>query len=90
VGEVTNLVAGGVKVRAADNPYDPAWELYFEERLGATMKQALTGERRYGHLWDEQGGRCPVCRQTLPPSYQPPVAGHLPPILALTCTSARA
>jgi RNA-directed DNA polymerase len=56
-----------VKVRAAANPYDPAWELYFEERLGATMKQALTGERRYGHLWDEQGGRCPVCRQTITP-----------------------
>jgi RNA-directed DNA polymerase len=56
-----------VKVRAAANPYDPAWELYFEERLGATMKHALTGKRRYGYLWDEQGGRCPVCRQTITP-----------------------
>lgn len=56
-----------IKVRATANPYDPAWELYFEERLGATMKQVLTGERRYGHLWDEQGGRCPVCRQPITP-----------------------
>jgi RNA-directed DNA polymerase len=56
-----------VKVRAAANPYDPAWELYFEERLGATMKQGLLRERRSGFLWDEQGGRCPMCHQTITP-----------------------
>jgi RNA-directed DNA polymerase len=56
-----------VKVRAEANPYDPAWELYFEERLGVTLKQSLHRERRAGFLWDEQGGRCPVCHQTITP-----------------------
>ena len=56
-----------VKVRAAANPYDPAWELYFEERLGATMKQSLLRDRRSGFLWDKQGGQCPVCHQTITP-----------------------
>ncbi len=56
-----------VKVRAEANPYDPAWECYFEERLGVTMQQALARERRYGVLWTEQAGRCPVCRQAITP-----------------------
>ena len=56
-----------VKVRAEANPYDPAWECYFEERLGVTMKQALARERRYGVLWNEQDGRCPVCHQPITP-----------------------
>jgi RNA-directed DNA polymerase len=56
-----------VKVRAAANPYDPAWECYFEERLGVAMKQALARERRYGTLWNDQDGRCPVCRQAITP-----------------------
>ena len=56
-----------VKVRAEANPYDPAWECYFEERLGVTMKHALARERRYGTLWNDQDGRCPVCRQAITP-----------------------
>ncbi len=56
-----------VKVRAAANPYDPAWECYFEERLGVTMRQALARERRYGVLWNEQDGHCPVCHQPITP-----------------------
>ena len=56
-----------VKVRAAANPYDPAWELYFEQRHSATLKHSLTGERRSAYLWEKQGGRCPVCRQPITP-----------------------
>jgi RNA-directed DNA polymerase len=56
-----------VKVRAEANPYDPAWECYFEERLGVTMRQALARERRYGVLWNEQDGHCPVCHQPITP-----------------------
>jgi RNA-directed DNA polymerase len=56
-----------VKVRAAANPYDPAWEFYFEQRHGATLKHSLTGERRSGYLWEKQGGRCPVCHQPIMP-----------------------
>jgi RNA-directed DNA polymerase len=56
-----------ITVRAEANPYDPAWERSFEERLGATMKQRLLRERRAGFRWDDQGGRCPVCPQTITP-----------------------
>jgi RNA-directed DNA polymerase len=54
-----------VKVRGQANPYDLAWELYFEERLGDQMKQRLAGQRRVLHLWQEQGGTCPVCGQQI-------------------------
>src|SRR5258708_5724630 len=32
-----------VKVRESANPYDPNWEMYFEERLGQTVKDTLLG-----------------------------------------------
>ncbi len=32
-----------------------------------TMQQTLARERRYGVLWHEQEGRCPVCRQAITP-----------------------
>jgi RNA-directed DNA polymerase len=54
-----------VKVREHANPYDPAWEVYFEARLGVKMAQTLVGRRKLLHLWQEQGGRCPVCRQKI-------------------------
>ena len=54
-----------IKVRAEANPYDPAWEVYFEERLGVKLAQTLTGRRRLLHLWQEQDGLCPVCRQKI-------------------------
>jgi len=34
-----------VKIQGAANPYDPAWESYFEERLAFRMEQTLTGQR---------------------------------------------
>jgi RNA-directed DNA polymerase len=54
-----------VKVQGAANPYDPAWELYFEERLSARMANTLTGRGTARYLWLEQGGNCPVCGQTM-------------------------
>lgn len=56
-----------VKVRHAANPYDPAWELYFEERLAASMQRTLAGTRRHQTLWEEQQGRCPICAQAITP-----------------------
>jgi RNA-directed DNA polymerase len=56
-----------VKVQGAANPYDPAWELYFEERLAATMQRTLAGTRRHQTLWEEQQGRCPICTQPITP-----------------------
>jgi RNA-directed DNA polymerase len=54
-----------VKVRGTANPYDPAWELYFEERLGRHMANSMTGQGTARYLWLEQNGQCLRCRQPL-------------------------
>jgi RNA-directed DNA polymerase len=53
------------KIKGAANPFDPAWEVYFEQRLGVTMADNLQGRRKLLYLWQEQHGRCPVCRQAI-------------------------
>jgi RNA-directed DNA polymerase len=52
-----------VKVKAAANPFDPAWEPYFEHRLGVKMAATLKGRRKLLYLWKAQGGICPVCNE---------------------------
>ena len=47
------------------NPYDPAWEPYFEERLGVKMAGTLVGRWTLRLLWKEQGGICPVGNQKI-------------------------
>jgi RNA-directed DNA polymerase len=54
-----------VKVQGLANPYDPAWELYCEERWACRRASTLTGQGTARYLWLEQEGRCPVCRQAL-------------------------
>jgi RNA-directed DNA polymerase len=54
-----------IKVKAEANPYDPAWERYFEARLGVQMADTLQGRRSLLYLWREQSGRCPVCEQSI-------------------------
>jgi RNA-directed DNA polymerase len=54
-----------IKIKAGANPYDPAWEVYFEQRLGVKMETHLAGKRKLLHLWKEQGGICPVCTQPI-------------------------
>ncbi len=53
------------KITAGANPYDPAWEVSFEQRLGVKRETHLTGKRKLLQLWKEQGGMCPVCNQPL-------------------------
>jgi RNA-directed DNA polymerase len=53
------------KVKGKANPYDPQWELYFEERLGVKMTDNLKGRRQLLRLWKEQAGLCPVCNQKI-------------------------
>ena len=50
-----------VKVRGEANPYDPAYETYFEDREGAHMLDTFRGTRTLRYLWHEQNGLCPVC-----------------------------
>jgi RNA-directed DNA polymerase len=53
------------KIRAEANPYDPAWEPYFERRLDVHMVGTLQGKRWLLHLWKEQSGLCPICQQKI-------------------------
>ena len=53
------------KIKGDCTPYDPAWELYLEERLGVKMEKSLQGKRRWTFLWKEQGGICPICSQPI-------------------------
>jgi RNA-directed DNA polymerase len=54
-----------VKIQGTANPYDPAWELYFEERLAAQMANTWTGRGKARYLWLEQAGKCPICGEPL-------------------------
>src|SRR5215469_1025370 len=53
------------KVRGEANPYDPAWETYYEKRLDVHMGANLKGKQWLLHLWKEQNGLCPVCNQKI-------------------------
>jgi RNA-directed DNA polymerase len=61
----STVIRRHVKIRGAANPYDPAWELYFEERLATQMASTLTGRGTARYLWLEQDGKCRVCGQPL-------------------------
>ena len=50
-----------VKVRGEANPYDPAYETYFEKREADHMQNTFRGSRILRFLWYEQRGLCPVC-----------------------------
>jgi RNA-directed DNA polymerase len=59
------------KIRSEANPYDPAWELYLEERMVWKLGHTLAGRGQIDYLWRSQGGKCPVCRQPLPVEDRP-------------------
>ena len=54
-----------ITIRAAANPFDRAWDGYFEQRLGVKMASTLRGRRQLLFLWKEQQGRCLVCAQKI-------------------------
>jgi RNA-directed DNA polymerase len=54
-----------VKVRSEANPYDPAYETYFEKREADHMLDTFQGTRTLRFLWHEQSGLCPVCNTTI-------------------------
>jgi RNA-directed DNA polymerase len=54
-----------VKVKGKANPYDPAWEPYFERRLDATMAGSLEERRHLLFLWKRQKGVCPNCGEKI-------------------------
>jgi len=50
-----------VKVKSDANPYDPAYETYFEKREADHMRDTFQGSRFLRFLWYEQRGLCSVC-----------------------------
>ena len=50
-----------IKVQSAANPFDPAYETYFEKREGDHMAETFRGTRTLHFLWRFQRGFCPVC-----------------------------
>ena len=56
-----------VKVKSDANPYDPAYETYFEKREGDRMQDTFRGSRFLRFLWYEQCGLCAVCNTKITP-----------------------
>lgn len=50
-----------IPIQGGANPFDPAWETYFEKRLDVKTERNVAGKRRLIHLWREQKGLCPMC-----------------------------
>ena len=50
-----------IKIQGDANPYDPAYETYFEKREETHMRESFRGTRILRFLWREQRGLCPVC-----------------------------
>lgn len=50
-----------IKIRKEANPYDPKWDVYFEEREGDRMFGNMTGRKRLKEMWRKQGRNCPMC-----------------------------
>ena len=54
-----------IKIRGKANPYDPAWEMYFEDRLRMKMIARLKGNQQLLNLWTAQSGLCSHCGQSI-------------------------
>ena len=52
-------------IQGEANPFDPAWERYFEKRLDAHMGTTLKGKQWLFNLWQVQNGLCPICNQLM-------------------------
>jgi RNA-directed DNA polymerase len=54
-----------IKIKQAANPYDLAWESYFESHLAKKMLASFRGKRLLTSLWKRQNGLCPSCCQSI-------------------------
>jgi RNA-directed DNA polymerase len=62
---VSTPIKRHVKVKGEANPYDPAYETYFEKREADHMQDTFRGTRTLRFLWYEQRGCCPVCNERI-------------------------
>ncbi len=55
-----------LQVKSEANPYDPAFEEYFDQRLGLKwLDSTLYNRNKLIRLWREQRGRCPICQEKI-------------------------
>ena len=54
-----------VKIKGECNPFDPAWEIYREERIAKQLTSQLKDRPKLQRHWKEQRGRCVVCQETI-------------------------
>jgi len=52
-------------IQGEANPYDPAYEAYFDERMGLKWLQSWLKRRKLMALWRGQEGKCPICDQKI-------------------------
>jgi RNA-directed DNA polymerase len=52
-------------IKREANPFDPQWEMYFEERIGLKMLNSLRGRKKLIRLWLDQERRCPICQELI-------------------------
>jgi RNA-directed DNA polymerase len=52
-------------VKAAANPFDPAWETYYEGLLDLRTVNSMSGRRQVLALWRNQDGRCATCGEKI-------------------------
>jgi RNA-directed DNA polymerase len=62
---VSTPIKRHVKVKGEANPYDLAYETYFEKREADQMLDTFRGTRTLRFLWYEQRGCCPVCDERI-------------------------
>jgi RNA-directed DNA polymerase len=54
-----------IKIKSQANPFDPSWEMYFEERQNIKTIGELKGKQQLIQLWKRQKGICPICEQKI-------------------------
>ncbi|MGE6569129.1 group II intron reverse transcriptase/maturase [Shewanella vesiculosa] len=54
-----------IKIKGEANPYDLAFEEYFEQRLERAWRDSMQGQRRLLILWLRQQKCCPICRHKI-------------------------
>lgn len=54
-----------IKIRSDANPYDPAFETYFESRIKRRMVEQA--KSKINRIWRSQNGKCPVCSEPITP-----------------------
>ncbi len=51
-----------IKVKEKANPYNPAWDNYFETRYTKKWFSSKWGRTKLRCIWRQQEGLCPVCK----------------------------